>query len=39
MAGGKGTRMKLPVEKPLIDVCGKPSIRLRACGSQRGKED
>jgi adenosylcobinamide-phosphate guanylyltransferase len=26
MAGGKGTRMKLPVEKPLIDVCGKPSI-------------
>ncbi len=26
MAGGKGTRMKLPVEKPLISVCGKPSI-------------
>jgi adenosylcobinamide-phosphate guanylyltransferase len=26
MAGGKGTRMKLTVEKPLIDVCGKPSI-------------
>jgi adenosylcobinamide-phosphate guanylyltransferase len=26
MAGGKGTRMKLPVEKPLINVCGKPSI-------------
>lgn len=26
MAGGKGTRMKLPVEKPLIEVCGKPSI-------------
>ncbi len=26
MAGGKGTRMKLPVEKPLIEVCGKPVI-------------
>jgi adenosylcobinamide-phosphate guanylyltransferase len=26
MAGGKGTRMKLPQEKPLIEVCGKPTI-------------
>ena len=26
MAGGKGTRMGLPVEKPLIEVCGKPAI-------------
>lgn len=26
MAGGKGTRMKLAVEKPLINVCGKSSI-------------
>ncbi|MCW4000070.1 MAG: NTP transferase domain-containing protein [Candidatus Bathyarchaeota archaeon] len=26
MAGGKGTRMKLPMEKPLIPVCGKPAI-------------
>jgi adenosylcobinamide-phosphate guanylyltransferase len=26
MAGGKGTRMGLPVEKPLIKVCGKPTI-------------
>lgn len=26
MAGGKGTRMKLPIEKPLIPVCGKPVI-------------
>ncbi len=26
MAGGKGTRMKLPVEKPLIEVCGNPVI-------------
>jgi adenosylcobinamide-phosphate guanylyltransferase len=27
MAGGRGTRMKLPVEKPLIEVCGKPVIQ------------
>jgi len=26
MAGGKGTRMKIPTEKPLIKVCGKPVI-------------
>jgi adenosylcobinamide-phosphate guanylyltransferase len=26
MAGGKGTRMKLPMEKPLIPVGGKPAI-------------
>ena len=26
MAGGKGTRMKLAEEKPLIKVCGKPVI-------------
>ncbi len=26
MAGGRGTRMKLPQEKPLIEVCGKPVI-------------
>jgi adenosylcobinamide-phosphate guanylyltransferase len=26
MAGGKGTRMKLAQEKPLINVCGKPII-------------
>ena len=26
MAGGKGTRMKVPEEKPLIQVCGKPVI-------------
>jgi adenosylcobinamide-phosphate guanylyltransferase len=26
MAGGKGTRMKLTQEKPLIKVCGKPVI-------------
>jgi adenosylcobinamide-phosphate guanylyltransferase len=27
MAGGKGTRMKLLEEKPLIKICGKPIIR------------
>ncbi len=26
MAGGKGTRMRLAEEKPLIKVCGKPDI-------------
>jgi adenosylcobinamide-phosphate guanylyltransferase len=26
MAGGKGTRLKLKEEKPLIRVCGKPAI-------------
>jgi len=26
MAGGKGTRMRIPQEKPLIKVCGKPVI-------------
>ena len=27
MAGGKGTRMKIAQEKPLIEVCGKPVIQ------------
>jgi adenosylcobinamide-phosphate guanylyltransferase len=27
MAGGKGTRMNLAQEKPLIEVCGKPVIQ------------
>jgi adenosylcobinamide-phosphate guanylyltransferase len=26
MAGGKGTRMRISQEKPLIQVCGKPII-------------
>jgi adenosylcobinamide-phosphate guanylyltransferase len=32
MAGGKGTRMKIAKEKPLVEVCGKPAIEyvLRA---------
>ena len=28
MAGGKGTRMKLSQEKPLVKVCGKPVIQF-----------
>jgi adenosylcobinamide-phosphate guanylyltransferase len=27
MAGGKGTRMKLKEEKPIVQVCGKPVIQ------------
>ena len=27
MAGGRGTRMKLAQEKPLVEVCGKPVIQ------------
>jgi len=27
MAGGKGTRMKIAQEKPLLEVCGKPAIQ------------
>jgi adenosylcobinamide-phosphate guanylyltransferase len=27
MAGGRGTRMKLTQEKPLVEVCGKPVIQ------------
>jgi adenosylcobinamide-phosphate guanylyltransferase len=37
MAGGKGTRMKLKEEKPLIEVCGKPVIEyvLAALGNAK----
>jgi len=28
MAGGKGTRMKIKEEKPLVQVCGKPVIKF-----------
>jgi adenosylcobinamide-phosphate guanylyltransferase len=37
MAGGKGTRMKLKEEKPLIEVCGKPVIQyvLKALGDAK----
>jgi adenosylcobinamide-phosphate guanylyltransferase len=37
MAGGRGTRMKLSQEKPLIEVCGKPVIQyvLAALGDAK----
>jgi adenosylcobinamide-phosphate guanylyltransferase len=38
MAGGKGTRMKLPVEKPLISVCGKPSIEYVLAALKEAKK-
>lgn len=38
MAGGKGTRMKLPVEKPLINVCGKPSIEYVLAALKEAKK-
>jgi adenosylcobinamide-phosphate guanylyltransferase len=38
MAGGKGTRMKLPVEKPLINVCGKPSIQYVLAALKEAKK-
>jgi len=38
MAGGKGTRMKLPLEKPLISVCGKPSIEYVLTALKRAKK-
>jgi len=38
MAGGKGTRMKLPLEKPLISVCGKPSIEYVLAALKRAKK-
>lgn len=38
MAGGKGTRMKLPTEKPLISVCGKPSIEYVLAALKEAKK-
>lgn len=38
MAGGRGTRMKLPVEKPLISVCGKPSIQYVLAALKEAKK-
>ena len=38
MAGGKGTRMKLPVEKPLINVCGKPTIQYVLAALEKAKK-
>ena len=38
MAGGKGTRMKIPEEKPLIEVCGKPVIDYVISALQKAKK-
>jgi adenosylcobinamide-phosphate guanylyltransferase len=38
MAGGKGTRMKLAEEKPLIKVCGKPVIEYVLAALKNAKK-
>jgi adenosylcobinamide-phosphate guanylyltransferase len=38
MAGGRGTRMKLPMEKPLINVCGKPTIEYVLAALKEAKK-
>ena len=38
MAGGRGTRMKLPMEKPLINVCGKPTIQYVLAALKEAKK-
>lgn len=38
MAGGKGTRMKLSEEKPLIHVCGKPVIEYVLAALKNSKK-
>jgi adenosylcobinamide-phosphate guanylyltransferase len=38
MAGGKGTRMKLAEEKPLIKVCGKPSVEYVLAALESAKK-
>jgi adenosylcobinamide-phosphate guanylyltransferase len=38
MAGGKGTRMKIAQEKPLIPVCGKPVIEYVLGALQKAKK-
>ncbi len=38
MAGGKGTRMQLAEEKPLINVCGKPAIEYVIAALKRAKK-
>ncbi len=38
MAGGRGTRMKLQVEKPLIEVCGKPVIQYVLAALKEAKK-
>jgi adenosylcobinamide-phosphate guanylyltransferase len=38
MAGGKGTRMKLAQEKPLVEVCGKPVIQYVLAALESAKK-
>jgi adenosylcobinamide-phosphate guanylyltransferase len=38
MAGGKGTRMKLAQEKPLVQVCGKPVIEYVLAALKKAKK-
>lgn len=38
MAGGKGTRMKLAEEKPLIKICGKPAIEYVLAALKNAKK-
>lgn len=38
MAGGKGTRMKLAEEKPLIKICGKPAIEYVLTALRKAKK-
>ncbi len=38
MAGGKGTRMQIREEKPLIKVCGKPVIEYVIAALQHAKK-
>ncbi|MCW3995582.1 MAG: NTP transferase domain-containing protein [Candidatus Bathyarchaeota archaeon] len=38
MAGGKGTRMRLAEEKPLIEVCGKPVIEYVLAALREAKK-
>ena len=38
MAGGKGTRMRVAEEKPLVKVCGKPVIEYVLAALKRAKK-
>jgi adenosylcobinamide-phosphate guanylyltransferase len=38
MAGGKGTRMQIHEEKPLIKVCGKPVVEYVIAALQKAKK-
>lgn len=38
MAGGKGTRMRIAEEKPLIKVCGKPAIEYVIAALKNAKK-